>query len=54
MILRELYILHTDPMLFCTNFDPAFAVYNNDRCVSGADSLFHFTNEIEVTRGIRS
>jgi len=50
---REFIFFTQIPCFFCTNFDPCLAVYNNDRCVSGADSLFHFTNEIEVTRGIK-
>ena len=44
---REFIFFTQIPCFFCTNFNSCLTVYDDDRCVSGADSLFHFTNEIE-------
>ena len=49
---REFIFFTQIPCFFCTNFNSCLTVYNDDRRISRADSLFHLAYEIEIAWSI--
>ena len=50
---REFIFFTQIPCFFCTNFNSCLTVYDDDRCVSGADCLFHLAYEVEIARSVK-
>ncbi len=53
MILGSLYSSHRSHAFSVPTSIPAFTVYDDDRCVSGADCLFHLAYEVEIARSVK-